>query len=126
MFTNVEARPLLFFADSDTAAGLEGIENRQGGNEGKYAVGHDADELRYERVITNAEDADRERSPNSTDQVDRDGAHRVVKLCTIDLKHRDDDNYAGDETDDDRRHYADHISPCCDANQSRECTIEYH
>ena len=45
--------------------------------------------------VVGAEDADRQRAPDAADEVDRDGAHRVVEPCPVDGEDRDDDDDPG-------------------------------
>ncbi len=82
----VEAVVFGFLGGPDAEEEFERESCREQGNEDEDADGEHADKVHLE--IAAAEDADRERAPDTGNQMGRDGAHHIVDLQPVESRDR--------------------------------------
>ena len=143
MFGHVEALELRFRADAEDAEFLQGEEDHKTRAERPDRGHSHADELHAEELEAAAiekpdhlvavarrsrrrEEPDRERAPDTVHAVDRHRANGIVDVDLVEREHREDDDYACDESDYDCGVCGHEVAGRRNRDETRERAVQRH
>lgn len=126
MFVEIESAQFRFFRHAQSERFFHRVKNSQRARE-RGEAREDAEQLHAERVFGNGrENSDRERSPDSADEMHGNRADGIVHLDFVHEQHGKHDDHAADQPDQNRRAPRHAVRSRRDADESGEATVERH
>ena len=117
VLAEVEPLELFFLAHADAGGQLQHEEDNEGGRETYSAVCQNPQGL-YADAVVFAEDADKQRSENTADQMDGGRTNRVIKLDAVKGHYRNHCDRTADQADEDGRFNGNHVGAGGNADQT--------